>query len=227
MEGFTGAGLAIELRGGDGDEGLWAKKTVSMGCLQGVCPAKFVGLNLAIAAVPALFHPSNTLHTFTVLANNASAVDAPAPAPAQPKFSLLTRIRTDFSSLNASRFRTVVHVAGKCKLCGKLETREHYLYHCLKYVQQRATLLSTLPTHSLPPLGALLSSAAFLPPLLTFLASSARPRSPRRPLWELLDDVAIHVTATTLDSVRQERLAQDARCVANGGPLLDPHRPIA
>ncbi|GAA6044939.1 hypothetical protein JCM8097_008570 [Rhodosporidiobolus ruineniae] len=46
-------------------------------------------------------------------------------------------------------------------------------------------------------------------------------------LWELLDDVAVRVNATALDSVRRERLAQDARFVADGGPLLDPHRPSA
>ncbi|GAA6044452.1 hypothetical protein JCM8097_004732 [Rhodosporidiobolus ruineniae] len=46
-------------------------------------------------------------------------------------------------------------------------------------------------------------------------------------LWELLDDVAIRVTTTALDSVRRERLAQDARFVADGGPPLNPHRPLA
>ncbi|GAA6045524.1 hypothetical protein JCM8097_007240 [Rhodosporidiobolus ruineniae] len=45
-------------------------------------------------------------------------------------------------------------------------------------------------------------------------------------LWELLDDVAVRVTSTALDSVRRERLAQDARFVADGGPPLNPHRPF-
>ncbi|GAA6044470.1 hypothetical protein JCM8097_000339 [Rhodosporidiobolus ruineniae] len=46
-------------------------------------------------------------------------------------------------------------------------------------------------------------------------------------LWELLDDVAVRVTSTALDRVRRERLAQDARFVADGGPPLDPHRLVA
>ncbi|GAA6045055.1 hypothetical protein JCM8097_004349, partial [Rhodosporidiobolus ruineniae] len=76
--------------------------------------------------------------------------------------------------LNASRLRTGVHVDGECESCGDLETREHYLYHCPTYAQQRATLLSALPTPSLPPLSTLLSSTAFLPSLLTFLNTSDR-----------------------------------------------------
>ncbi|GAA6045134.1 hypothetical protein JCM8097_008856, partial [Rhodosporidiobolus ruineniae] len=45
-------------------------------------------------------------------------------------------------------------------------------------------------------------------------------------LWELLDDVAVRVTSTALDSIRRERATQDARFVADGGPRLHPHRPF-
>ncbi|GAA6044447.1 hypothetical protein JCM8097_008031, partial [Rhodosporidiobolus ruineniae] len=77
-------------------------------------------------------------------------------------------------ALNASRLRTGVHVNGECTHCGELETREHYLYHCPTYAQQRTDLLSALPTRSLPPLATLLSSAAFLPALLAYIYATNR-----------------------------------------------------
>ncbi|GAA6044449.1 hypothetical protein JCM8097_004729, partial [Rhodosporidiobolus ruineniae] len=344
MEGLTGAGLAIRLKGGD-DE--------------------LVGLNIAITAAPALFRPSSTTHSLTVFADNASAVDTPAhprTRPAQlvrldtlrrlhslqmthpnvtirivwriarlprPLSTLLIRLRCDFSALNASRLRTGVHVDGECESCGELETREHYLYHCPAYAQQRADLLSSLPSRTLPPLNTLLSSGPFLPALLSYITATDRFPSFHHPLqlahtttaaaaaahkapplqrdhrnaatgarstgvgvghgggpdwtawvladearypplararhagvravlhavkrrlsaakqhaadvlsreetiaaeeavqlWELLDDVAVRVTTTALDSVWRERLAQDARFVADSGPPFDPYRPF-
>ncbi|GAA6044453.1 hypothetical protein JCM8097_004733 [Rhodosporidiobolus ruineniae] len=46
-------------------------------------------------------------------------------------------------------------------------------------------------------------------------------------LSELLDDIAVQLTSTALDSIRCERLAQDAHFVANGGQPLDLHQPLA
>ncbi|GAA6044573.1 hypothetical protein JCM8097_004280 [Rhodosporidiobolus ruineniae] len=91
MEGLTGAGLAIRLGGGDGAKALWAKKAVGMGRLQGVYPAELVGLNLAIAAVPAPFtHPTLPLPSPSSPTTRLLWMRPPTLAPAQHKLSALT-----------------------------------------------------------------------------------------------------------------------------------------
>ncbi|GAA5993137.1 hypothetical protein JCM11641_004025 [Rhodosporidiobolus odoratus] len=91
----------------------------------------------------------------------------------RPLASLLTRLRTDFSSLAHPMYRARLHPNGLCE-CGDQETREHFFIHCPLYISQRAALLSSLPTRHLPPLSSLLSSAAFLPAVLTYINATDR-----------------------------------------------------
>ncbi|GAA6044451.1 hypothetical protein JCM8097_004731 [Rhodosporidiobolus ruineniae] len=66
-----------------------------------------------------------------------------------------------------------VHVDGECEFCGKLETFKHYLYTAPS--THSSAGLPLRPAHPLLPASRRsLSSAAFLPPLLTFFTSTAR-----------------------------------------------------
>ncbi|GAA5993688.1 hypothetical protein JCM11641_003029 [Rhodosporidiobolus odoratus] len=91
----------------------------------------------------------------------------------RPLASLITRLRTDFSSLAHPMYRARLHPNGLCE-CGEQETREHFFIHCPLYTSQRGALLSSLPTRHLPPLSSLLSSAAFLPAVLTYVNATDR-----------------------------------------------------
>ncbi|BGP20463.1 hypothetical protein JCM10213v2_008618 [Rhodosporidiobolus nylandii] len=86
----------------------------------------------------------------------------------RPQASLLTRLRTDFSSLAAALHRAHLHPDGLCP-CGERETREHFLLSCPLYTLHRRTLLRELRLRDLPPLRALLSTVAFARPLLRFI----------------------------------------------------------
>ncbi|GAA6044852.1 hypothetical protein JCM8097_007498 [Rhodosporidiobolus ruineniae] len=151
----------------------------------------------------------------------------------------MTRLRCDFSSLNASRLRTGVHVDGECDSCGNLETREHYLYHCpteggpdwTTWVLDDEARYPPLARARLAGLRAVLQavkrrlSAAKQHAADVLSREETISAEEALQLWELLDDVAVRVASTALDSVRRERLAQDARFVTDGGPPLDPYRP--
>ncbi|GAA5959828.1 hypothetical protein JCM10213_008730 [Rhodosporidiobolus nylandii] len=86
----------------------------------------------------------------------------------RPQASLLTRLRTDFSSLAAALHRAHLHPDGLCP-CGERETREHFLLSCPLYTLHRRTLLRELRLRDLPPHRALLSTVAFARPLLRFI----------------------------------------------------------
>ncbi|GAA6025605.1 hypothetical protein JCM10207_001483, partial [Rhodosporidiobolus poonsookiae] len=73
--------------------------------------------------------------------------------------TLLTRLRTGFNSLNASKAKFGVHPTGLCDFCGELETRDHYLYSCPAYDTHRTALTRELGARALPPPSILLSTA--------------------------------------------------------------------
>ncbi|GAA6044876.1 hypothetical protein JCM8097_007502 [Rhodosporidiobolus ruineniae] len=109
IEGFTGTGLALRLRGEYGSAVLWAKKPVSMGHLQGVYPSELVSLNLAITSILAFFYPSSISCSFTHFADNASADDAPASPRARP--AQLVRLNTlrRLHSLQTTHANIAIH----------------------------------------------------------------------------------------------------------------------
>lgn len=91
----------------------------------------------------------------------------------RPQATLLSRLRTDFSSLAHPLHRATLHPSGLCE-CGEPETREHFFLSCPIYSTQRSALLSSLPTRHLPPLSSLLSTEAFLPAVLTYINATDR-----------------------------------------------------
>ncbi|KAJ7224684.1 hypothetical protein GGX14DRAFT_651371, partial [Mycena pura] len=55
--------------------------------------------------------------------------------------SILSQLRTDFSSLNAHRFRCRLAPSPACDACGAAnETRAHYLLHCPAWEHLRTPL---------------------------------------------------------------------------------------
>ncbi|BGP18758.1 Pre-mRNA-splicing helicase BRR2 [Rhodosporidiobolus nylandii] len=87
--------------------------------------------------------------------------------------SLLTRLRTDFSSLAAALHRAHLHPDGLCP-CGERETRDHFFLSCPLHTLPRHTLLRELCLRDLPPLRALLSTPVFARPLLRFINATDR-----------------------------------------------------
>ncbi|GAA6044156.1 hypothetical protein JCM8097_004883 [Rhodosporidiobolus ruineniae] len=75
--GWTGAGIAVRLRGGEEEESLWAKSAVSMGQCQGVYAGELLGIQAALELLPSLFPPSPNPQHFIILADNSSAITAP------------------------------------------------------------------------------------------------------------------------------------------------------
>ncbi|GAA6044895.1 hypothetical protein JCM8097_008591 [Rhodosporidiobolus ruineniae] len=76
--GWTGAGVAVRVRGGgEGEETLWAKTAVSMGQEQGVYAGELIGIQAALELLPALFPPSPNPQTLAICADNSSAITAP------------------------------------------------------------------------------------------------------------------------------------------------------
>ncbi|GAA5960384.1 hypothetical protein JCM10213_001740, partial [Rhodosporidiobolus nylandii] len=91
----------------------------------------------------------------------------------RPQASLLTRLRTDFSPLAAPLHRAHLHPDGLCG-CGERETRAHFFLSCPLYTAPRRVLRQELRLRDLPPLPALLSTAAFARPLLRFINATDR-----------------------------------------------------
>lgn len=87
--------------------------------------------------------------------------------------TLLCRLRTDASALNAYRAR---FDAARSDLgeCGEVETREHFLILCSQYDEARQQLVSRLPNRTLPSAADLLGSRALQPAGLDFIASTRR-----------------------------------------------------
>ncbi|GAA6044445.1 hypothetical protein JCM8097_008029 [Rhodosporidiobolus ruineniae] len=76
--GWTGTGLVVRL-----EEDLWADRKESLGQYRGVYEAELFGIHLAIASIPQLFPIPSTTATLHILADNMSALTAPAdPRPA-------------------------------------------------------------------------------------------------------------------------------------------------
>ncbi|GAA6044438.1 hypothetical protein JCM8097_006110 [Rhodosporidiobolus ruineniae] len=80
-KGWTGTGLAVRL-----EENLWADRKETLGQYRGVYKAELFGIYLAITSIPQLFPSPSTTDTLHILADNVSALTAPAdprPTPGQ------------------------------------------------------------------------------------------------------------------------------------------------
>ncbi|GAA5960217.1 hypothetical protein JCM10213_001329 [Rhodosporidiobolus nylandii] len=191
MDGWSGTGVVLRVKGEREGEDLQATRRRAMGQHHGIYQAELEAICIACQSIPAILPPSST-STVRLFANNQSAISSPstrAPPPAnisaspsasrfkstlpRRQASLLIRLRTDFSALAASRHRARQHPSGLCK-CGERETREHYLSACPLHAAARSTLLRKLRLRSPPPLAALLSTAAFTRPLLRFINATDR-----------------------------------------------------
>ncbi|GAA6045248.1 hypothetical protein JCM8097_003272 [Rhodosporidiobolus ruineniae] len=96
--GWTGVGLAVRL-----EEDLWAEKKETLGQYRGVYKAELFVIYLAISSIPQLFPSPSSTATLHILADNVSALIAPAnprPTPGQS-----TRLATLAALCHARRAR--------------------------------------------------------------------------------------------------------------------------
>ncbi|KAJ7190488.1 hypothetical protein GGX14DRAFT_382089, partial [Mycena pura] len=99
-----------------------------------------------------------------------------APIP-RTMISTLSWLRTDFTSLNATRYRLHQTDSPACEACGAPETRTHFLLHCpawehlrpaLQHASYRAGLLGAVDVPSL------LSHPKLIKALVSFISATGR-----------------------------------------------------
>ncbi|GAA6045653.1 hypothetical protein JCM8097_000483, partial [Rhodosporidiobolus ruineniae] len=101
--GWTGTGLAVRL-----EEDLWADRKETLGQYRGVYEAELFGIHLAVSSIPQLFPIPSTTATLHILADNTSALTAPAdprPTPGQS-----TRLATLAALRHAHKARPHVSI---------------------------------------------------------------------------------------------------------------------
>ncbi|KAF7333834.1 reverse transcriptase [Mycena venus] len=91
--------------------------------------------------------------------------------------STISRLRTNFSTLNATRYRLRQTDSPACKACGAPETRNHFLLQCPAWEHLRPALQRALYEADI--LGAvdvpsLLSNAKLLKALVAFITATGR-----------------------------------------------------
>ncbi|GAA6024253.1 hypothetical protein JCM10207_006974 [Rhodosporidiobolus poonsookiae] len=176
-DGWTGAGVALRLGEADG-ELLWARKSVSLGQLQGVYAAELLAIQIAISLLPALFPDPDVPATLLVFADNTSALSAPSDP--RPTSAQHLRLATGRILNNAARTHPLVsakfgvHPTGLCNFCDELESRDHFLYTCPAYNTHRSALKRELGARALPPPSILLSTTGLVRPLLRFITATGR-----------------------------------------------------
>ncbi|KAF7371586.1 Transcription factor [Mycena venus] len=99
-----------------------------------------------------------------------------APIP-RPMISIISRLRTDFSPLNATRFRLRQTNSPACDACGAPETRAHFLLQCPAWEHLRPALQRA--SYAADILGAvdvpsLLTNAKLLKALVDFISATGR-----------------------------------------------------
>ncbi|KAF8133138.1 hypothetical protein K438DRAFT_1460670, partial [Mycena galopus ATCC 62051] len=91
--------------------------------------------------------------------------------------SIISRLRTDFSPLNATRFRLRQTTSPACNACSAPETRNHFLLQCpawehlrppLQRASYKADILGAVDVRSL------LSNEKLLKALVNFIVATGR-----------------------------------------------------
>jgi hypothetical protein len=123
---------------------------------------------------------SNTGHALRLIDRTPPSLILHNPYTAsfpRAMISTISRLRTDFSALNATRYRLRQTDSPACNACGALETRIHFPLHCpawehlrpaLQHASYNADLLGTVD------LPSLLTHPKLLKALIPFVAATDR-----------------------------------------------------
>ncbi|GAA6045705.1 hypothetical protein JCM8097_006456, partial [Rhodosporidiobolus ruineniae] len=103
--GWTGTGLAVRL-----EEDLWADRKETLGQYRGVYEAELFGIYLAISSIPQLFPIPSTTASLHILANNTSALTAPADPRPTPSQSTRLATRAALRHARTARPNVSIHL---------------------------------------------------------------------------------------------------------------------